>query len=178
MRGIAIIIDKLTRSIEDTRSGERVETNVYRLKMEDASQIKKTQWLFDWRWELIQPGREVFKLVTVADPGRIQGLVSLERREDHVFLHLVESAKINRGKNKKYYGVAGNLFAFACKMAYEYGFEGYVAFDSKTKLIQHYIETFGATRMYGQRLFFKPSVANSLVNRYFGQYEEGQDGHH
>lgn len=169
MRGIAIIIDKLTRSIEDTRSGERVETNVYRLKMEDASQIKKTQWLFDWRWELIQPGREVFKLVTVADPGRIQGLVSLEDLGDHIFLHLIENAKTNRGPQKEFEGVAGNLFAFACRLSVSAGYDGIVAFDSKTRLIDHYVKKLGAKRLFGNRLMIEETIAKSLILQYFGQ---------
>jgi len=60
----------------------------------------------------------------------IQELVSLSDYKDHVYMHLIESAKFNKGKSKIYYGVPGNLVAFACKYSYDKGYDGYVAFDS------------------------------------------------
>ena len=67
-----------------------------------------------------------------------------------------------------YRGVAGNLFAYACKLSFEYGFGGYVVFESKTLLIDHYISTLGAKRAFGNRLFLDTEVAKTLVIRYFG----------
>jgi hypothetical protein len=52
-------------------------------------------------------------------------------------MHLIESAPFNIGRNKIYYGVPGNLVAFACKLSFERGGEGYVSFLSKTRLIGH-----------------------------------------
>lgn len=52
-------------------------------------------------------------------------------------MHLVESAKFNKGKSKVYIGVPGNLVAFACKVSFDKGHEGFVAFDSKSVLIEH-----------------------------------------
>jgi hypothetical protein len=40
-------------------------------------------------------------------------------------MHLIESAPFNKGKNKVYAGVPGNLVAFACKLSFQRGFEGY-----------------------------------------------------
>ncbi len=50
-------------------------------------------------------------------------------------MHLVESAKFNKGKNKAYLEVPGSLVAFACKQLIEKSYDGYVAFDSKAVLI-------------------------------------------
>ena len=52
-------------------------------------------------------------------------------------MNLLESAPFNVGKKKLYEGVSGNLVAFACKLSFQKGFEGYVAFTSKTNLIKH-----------------------------------------
>ena len=68
----------------------------------------------------------------------IQGLVCLEIMSNYLFMHLIETAPHNFGKNKKYFGVMGNLVAFCCKMSYEKGFDGEMGFDSKTELIEHY----------------------------------------
>jgi len=53
-------------------------------------------------------------------------------------MNLLESAPFNIGENKLYEGVAGNLVAYACKVSFQHGFDGYVAFTAKTNLIEHY----------------------------------------
>lgn len=50
-------------------------------------------------------------------------------------MHLVENAPFNIGKGKIYEGVAGNLVAYACKESFQKGFDGNVAFISKTRLL-------------------------------------------
>ncbi len=47
-------------------------------------------------------------------------------------MHLIESSKFNRGKEKVFLGVSGNLVAFAFKVSVEKGYEGFLAFDAKT----------------------------------------------
>ena len=80
---------------------------------------------------------------------------------------MIESAKFNKGKDKLYLGVPGNLVAFACRVSREKGYEGYVAFDSKTVLIEHYKQTLGATHLIRQRMFVDPIAADRLISRYF-----------
>lgn len=48
-------------------------------------------------------------------------------------MHLLESSGFNKGKNKVYLGVPGNLVAFACKVAFDRNYQEFVAFDSKTR---------------------------------------------
>jgi hypothetical protein len=62
-------------------------------------------------------------------------------------MHLLESAPFNKGKTNAYAGVPGNLVAFACKLAFQRGHEGNVSFFSKTQLVQHYIDTLGASNV-------------------------------
>ena len=93
----------------------------------------------------------------------------LEDKQDHIFLHLLESAKFNKGAQKLYLGGAGNLVAFACRASFEKGYEGFVAFDSKTALIKHYEQTLGATQFRGQRMFIETAAALRLVKQYFAK---------
>ncbi len=172
MRGISIRVDRLTRSIEDANTGERNETEVLRVMPEQVGQIKKSHFGFDWAYELSQPAREVYKLVRVDEPRVIQGLVCLEDTGNPMHLHLVENAKFNQHRSKKYVGVAGNLFAFACKQSFAKGYGGFVVFDSKTKLVDHYINSLGAKQLAGTRLFLDTVVAKMLINRYFGGENE------
>lgn len=59
-----------------------------------------------------------------------QGLLSIETKADHVYMHLIESAPFNKGKSKVYSGVPGNLVAFACQLSFQRGFDGNVSFVS------------------------------------------------
>ncbi len=134
----SFIIDKLTDSILNTISGDSFQTEVSRLTTIDLINItKKNNWKFDWKSEFNDIQKEVYKLSIVNNSKIIQGLLSITFEKDHVFMNLLESAPFNIGKNKLYEGVSGNLVAFACKLSFQKGFEGYVAFTSKTNLIKH-----------------------------------------
>jgi len=82
-------------------------------------------------------------------------------------MSLIESAKFNKGKNKIYLGVPGNLVAFACKTSFERGFNGYVAFIAKTQLIEHYIKTLGAIHVGNGLMILQEQPSQALVNKYF-----------
>lgn len=160
-------VDKLTNSIENSLTGEVFDTEITRLTEKDAKVILKSDWQFDWKRELKDKSKEVYKISTGNNPLIIHGLLSMEDKADHVFMHLVESAKFNKGKNKLYLGVPGNLVAYACKQSMEKGYEGYVAFDSKTVLIEHYIKTLRATHLGGQRMYINDQAAIKLIEQYF-----------
>ena len=165
--GLDFIIDKLTNSIENTLTGEVFDTEIGRLISANAKQIKKADWQFNWLQELKDKTKEIYKLTTVNNSTIIQGLVSIEDKQDHVFMHLIESAKFNKGKGKVYFGVPGNLVAYACKVSVDKGFDGFLAFDAKTVLIKHYQESLHATHFRGQRMFIEPSAAIKLISQYF-----------
>ncbi len=160
-------IDKLTNSIENAITGETFDTAAVLLGVQDAKRIKKKDWQFDWKNESRDETKQIYKLTTVNNPTIIQGLLSLEDKGDHVFMHLLESTRFNKGKEKLYLGVAGNLVAYACKISFEKGCQDFIAFDSKTALIEHYQKTLGATAFRGQRMFIETSAALALVDRYF-----------
>lgn len=160
-------IDKLTNSIENARTEETFDTEITQLGVKDMKLILKKDWLFDWKIEIKDKSKEVYKLSTINNPSIIQGLISIEEMDDHVFMHLVESASFNRGKDKIYLGVPGNLVAFACKISKERGYEGFVAFDSKTVLVKHYQETLGAIRLRAQRMYLDDVAAQKLIYQYF-----------
>lgn len=94
--------------------------------------------------ELKNEEKEVYKLTTENNPLIFEGLISIRDKHDHVFIDLIETAKFNKGKKKLYHGVAGNLVAFCCKIAFDRKYEGYVSFIAKTQLIEHYKKTLGA----------------------------------
>jgi hypothetical protein len=172
---IDIEVDKLTDSIENAISGDRFDTQIIPLAPADARQIKKKDWLFDWKEELRNTKRQVFKLTIKGNPKIIQGLISLTDNQDHIFVNLIESAAFNRGKSKLYLGVPGNLFAFACQTSFDKGHEGYVAFRSKTQLISHYEQMLGAVHIGGLQMIINTKAAQVLVNKYFKIQEDGNN---
>jgi len=129
------VIDKLTNSIQNTISGDSFQTEILRLTIKDLKKVtKKNGWNFNWKSELADNAKEVYKLTIVNNSDIVQGLISLTIEADHILMNLLESAPFNIGENKLYEGVAGNLVAYACKVSFQHGFDGYVAFTAKTNL--------------------------------------------
>jgi len=161
-------IDKLTRSIENAVSGDSFPTEISYLTRVDLKQVtKKNGWIFNWRKELDSDRKEVYKLTIQGNSSVIQGLVSLSIEDDHIYMHLIESASFNKGKTKTYLGVPGNLVAHACRLSFQKGFEGFVSFHSKTKLIDHYIKTLGAYHFGGHLMIIDTLPAKILIEKYF-----------
>lgn len=163
----SFFIDKLTNSIENTLSGEVFDTEIAQVSAKDINSLKRKGWQFDWKSEYKDKSKQIFKLTTTNNPTIIQGLLSIEDKDDHIFMHLVESSKFNLGKHKLYLGVPGNLVSYACKVSFDRGYEGFVAFDSKTALIEHYQKTLGATHLGGRRMYIDTKAAGKLVSHYF-----------
>ncbi len=163
-------VDKLTNSIENSISGEVFDTLIIQLKPEDGKSIKKTEWVFNWQNELKDKTKQVYKLTTMSNPKIIHGLISLTDKGDHIYMDLIESAKFNKGKNKLYKGVAGNLVAFGCKMSFEKKYNGIVSFVAKTQLIEHYEQTLGAKLFSGNRMFIDTREAFILTIKYFKDF--------
>ena len=165
-------IDKLTHSLEEASTGSILLTEVLPLEKADLKNIsKKSGWKFNWKTEFFEQEKQVYKLVLQEDsPKNIQGIISLTKDVDHVFMNLIETAPHNYGKSKKYYGVMGNLVAFACKLSFENGFEGCIAFIAKTKLIPHYEKELGAKLLWGERMSIETDASMNLIKKYFPKF--------
>ena len=161
-------IDKLTRSIENVVSGDSFQTEVSLLTKDDLKQVTiKNGWRFKWKQEFDRNDKEVYKLTILSNPTVIQGLVSLRFEPDHLYMPLIESASFNIGKSKIYLGVPGNLVAYACKLSFQRGYEGFVSFHSKTVLIDHYAQSLGAYHFGGHLLIIDTNAARKLIDKYF-----------
>ena len=161
-------IDCLTNSIRNVITGDSFMTEVSFLTKTDLKQItKKNKWLFNWKSEFEDNSKEVYKLTIVNNSTVIHGLISLSIKTGHIFINLLENAPFNIGKNKLYEGAAGNLVAYACKVSSQHGFDGFVSFTAKTKLIGHYEKTLGAKHFGGQLMIIDNIAANKLIDKYF-----------
>ncbi|MBK8623134.1 MAG: hypothetical protein IPN79_15590 [Saprospiraceae bacterium] len=165
---IDVWIDKLTNSIVNTISGDSLPTHIIEVTLQDLKLVTKSRgWNFNWKGELKKEGTKVYKLTVVKNNEIIQGLISLEDKGDHIFVNLIENAPFNIGRQKLYEGIPGNLFAFACKLSWDNGNQGFVSFISKTKLMEHYHKTLGAVNVFDQRMVIEPKEALKLIKKYF-----------
>ena len=162
------IVDRLTDSVLNTISGDSFQTDVATLKKSDLEHLAKNDgWKFNWKSEFNDLTKEVYKLTIINNPDIIQGLISVSIERDHVLMNLLESAPFNLGRKKLYEGVPGNLVAYACKLSFQKGFEGFVAFTAKSRLIKHYEDTLGAYHFKNQRMIIATQAAKKLVMKYF-----------
>ena len=86
-------IDILTNSIQNRVSGDSFPTEVVLISNAELKQVTtKNGWAFNWKTEVVDSKKQVYKLTIVNNPGVIQGLLSLSVESDHIFMNLVESA--------------------------------------------------------------------------------------
>lgn len=166
MAKISQKIDRLTNSIVNRLSGDSFDTDVIELQKSELKSLKKG---FKFKWDKEFSNGMVYKLVIRHYPDVIQGLISLNDKKDHLFMNLVETAPHNFGKDKIYEGVLGNLVAFACKLSFDKGYDGYIAFEAKTKLIEHYSKTLKAKLLSGSRMFIDTNASIFLIDKYYNK---------
>lgn len=159
--------EHLSNSILHVESSRMLATKLLPVMEEELRQLS-SGWAFDW----VSESRKfkVFKLITLENPSRIEGLVSLEMQKGFCLVSLVESVPHNLNKGKLHEGVGGNLFAFACAFSIEHGSGGYVCFESKTALKDYYEKNFGARQVgNSNRMYIDEVAAKRLVDVYFTQ---------
>lgn len=168
--GVDITIDELTPCLVESTTGRIVQTAFSVASQKELKNLKKQGWLFDWSDEALKQD-EIYKL-TVIGSEDIQGLIALkyEERSQAVYAHIAESAPVNRGAGKKYYGVGGHLFAIAAKKSFDKGYGGFVFLDAKNReLVSHYRDALGAVLLgmpHPYRMVIDEEAAVKLLEKY------------
>lgn len=130
------------QKITNVKDGSETEIVIELVTEEDYKKITKSRYYFDWSKE---KEFHVYKLRT-ADSSKILGLMSLMdfSQEQRFQINLLTISKENRGKNKIYEKIAGNLIAYACREAVKlYGEDACVSLHPKTELKKHYMNKYG-----------------------------------
>ena len=162
-----IKIDKFTPCLVEAESGKTVDTQ-YSLATEE--ELKLIGWNFNWQDKDLEKS-EIYKLTLKGD-NKIQGLVALDdfKKDNAIYVKLAESAPHNIGKDKKYAGVGGHLFAVAVQKSLEKGYDGFVFMDAKNiDLVNHYKYTLGATHIGGAhpyRMYIDEENAQRILKYY------------
>lgn len=132
--------------------------------------LKKDGWQFTWRNLAKTEGAKFYKIVLKETPNIIEGIIMLTvMYSEMLYMNNIEVAPHNYGNGGRHDHVAGCLLAFACRTSYVKGkgsYTGFLAFDSKTELVDLYEKKYGATKAGGQKMFFTPEAGDLLIEKY------------
>lgn len=151
-------------NIVDISSGKKHQIEIIPVKDTDFNNISKKQYFFDWR---IERKYEIYKLHIIGS-SEILGLISLERipSEWRVHIRLLTVSFENKGKDKKYDKIAGNLIAFAAKIAVsEYAELACISLRPKSQIAQYYIMKYNMISTGLTLSIEVPEILN-LINLY------------
>lgn len=160
---VDILIDQFTECLIERLSGVTVETRYIKRNI-PLSREECDGWKFNWNTTL-ENGYSVYELF-VEGCSIVQGRISLKIEGGVANIDIAETAPHNYGHEGKYVGVGAHLFAIACKESLDAGFDGVVAFDSKSNLVEYYIKALGAVEIYPRRLVIFEEAAKKLLDRY------------
>ncbi len=150
--------------IIETSTGEKHTVDILPVEVDEFKTLRKDRYFFDWK---IEKSQEVYKL-RIKGSSDILGLVSIERipQEWRIHIRLLTVSKENKGHEKKYDKVAGNLIAYVAKIAIrEFGELACVSLRPKSRIAQHYIDKYNMN-ITGMTLSLEVPEIIDLINFY------------
>jgi ribosomal protein S6E (S10) len=150
--------------IIDTSTGEKHSVDILPVEIDEFKTLRKDRYFFDWK---IEKNHEVYKL-QIKGSSDILGLVCIERipQEWRIHIRLLTVSKENKGNEKKYDKIAGNLIAFVAKIAIrEFGELACVSLRPKSQIAQHYIDKYNMN-ITGMTLSIEVPDIIDLINLY------------
>ncbi|MGO0059975.1 hypothetical protein ACTID9_08215 [Brevibacillus fluminis] len=153
--------------LED-RNGTLHKASFLPVQKSDIVQMRWTPRLY-WERELADKSRMVFKLVDQAT-SKIQGAISFSDADDHLFIHLLESAPSNRYTTQPprfFVNVTRLLIAFAGHIANQKGYDGFLALKPKSSLENYYRQQFKAFDLPDRRMGIHGVVSNHWIGVYY-----------
>jgi hypothetical protein len=150
--------------IIDTSTGEKHSIDILPVEIDEFKTLRKDRYFFDWKTEKHQ---EVYKL-QIKGSNDILGLISIERisQEWRIHIRLLTVSKENKGNEKKYDKIAGNLIAYVAKIAIrEFGELACVSLRPKSLIARHYIDKYNMN-ITGMTLSIEVPEIIDLINFY------------
>lgn len=150
--------------IIDTSTGEKHSVDILPVEIDEFKTFSKDRYFFDWK---IEKNQEVYKL-QIKGLSDVLGLVSIERipEEWRIHIRLLTVSKENKGNEKKYDKITGNLIAYVAKIAIrEFGELACVSLRPKSQIAQHYIDKYNMN-ITGMTLSIEVPEIIDLINLY------------
>jgi hypothetical protein len=151
-------------NIVEVLTGKIYAIEVLPVESSDYKLLSKTRYSFNWKEEKTQ---EIYKLV-IKGQHEILGLVSIERipSEWRIHIRLLTVSVENKGEEKVFEKIAGNLIAFVSKIALaDYGELACVSLRPKSSIAQHYITKYNMN-ITGLTLSLEVPEIIDLINQY------------
>jgi len=153
----------------EAKTGNKLNGIIEEIDQKELNKFKKHKnFVFDWT---LEKNHQVFK-IRLKESKEVLGLISLIDfpNEFRIHINIIESSKLQRGKNKTILNIPGCLIGFTCKLAFKRGYEGFVSLVSKTKLEKYYQKTYGFISL-GTHMAVFEEISESLINKYFDDEE-------
>jgi len=151
-------------TIVEKETGNAHRAEISRVSDYELTSLSRERYFFDWTTE---QRNEVYKLHKTTSSEAL-GLISINRiqSEWRIHIRLLTVSKENKGNNKIFDRIAGNLIAYISKLALrDYGELACVSLKPKSKLIEHYITTYHMAARGNLLSLEVPEILN-LVNEY------------
>lgn len=160
---VDILIDRITDCLIDTRTGVEVETE-YRLRETPIRPKDYKRWKFNWSITE-KNGYHIYELF-LKDDSTVQGRIAVKVDGGVADVDIVETAPHNYSHSGIYEGVGAHLFAIACQVSFDAGCDGFVAFTSKSDLVEYYKEKLNAGVFRDRRMYIDENAAQILLDKY------------
>jgi len=150
--------------IVEASTGKICTIEVFPVENADYKSLPKDRYFFNWKSESKE---EVYKLV-IKGQNDILGLVSIERipSEWRIHIRLLTVSIENKGKEKLFEKIAGNLIAYVAKIAVaDFGELACISLRPKSSIAQHYINTYNMN-VTGMTLSLEVPEIINLINQY------------
>lgn len=96
----------------------------------------------------------------------VQGRISVKVDGGVADVDIVETAPHNYDHAGIYEGVGAHLFAIACQVSLDAGCDGFVAFTSKSDLVEYYKEKLNVGIFRDRRMYIDENAAQILLDKY------------
>jgi hypothetical protein len=152
-------------NITEISGGKNIPVFVQRVEPSDFKNITKKQFFF--RWDQLKHEADLYKL-TFEDSPLILGLIALVDvpTEYRIEIKLIAVIRENKGRLKKYDGIAGCLLTYAAREAInKYERLACISLTPKTELRQHYIKKYGM-KTAGQQVYAENESLWELIETY------------
>lgn len=130
-------------------------------------EIKQHKEYFDFDFEkLYKQGFILYKITKEGESDILHGLVAFTPSIGILKCANMELSKLNKKGIYLYSGIGKCMIALCCKVSFDLGFEGYITFEAKNRLMPYYMR-YGAIKIGGLRMAIETKEARKLVDLYF-----------
>lgn len=164
-------IDDFVPCLKDAKTGEIIETFVTEMNRADLEKYNvDNDWNDDWS---LRPKDEHIFAVFIEREKEPQGLISIKYQKGCTYLASASTAPWNNKLltgTQRYKGVGGHLFAVGVEQSLKHtGSPVVYGYASNEKVLQHYIEKFGAIHspfVHEYQFFIEDEDAVKLLETY------------